>query len=37
MISYDTVFVWLMSLSMTISKFIHIATNGIILFFFLVE
>ena len=31
------VFLWLTSLSMTISRFIHVAANGIISFFFMAE
>ena len=37
MILYDTVFLCLTSLSMTISRSIHVAANGIITFFFMAE
>ena len=36
MISYD-ICLWLTSLSMIISKSIHVAANGIISFFFMAE
>ena len=37
MILYDTIFLCLTSLSMTVSRFSHVAANGIITFFFMAE